>query len=381
MASMALASARTSEMDEERAAEAICSQFGATPPKLVTFFASRDRDHRALNRALRRRLPRARLVGASTSGEIDRDGIHSGSIVASALSGDFDVGVGVGRDLSRDAVAAGATALYQACAQLGVPPANLGTRHVGMVVDDGSRDKKEEFLMGMLEPNPALVLVGGGAGRLDEEPASSVLHVDDEVLDDAVFLLLFQTDVRWAALRSHAYVPTGKKLLVTKVDSSFARALEIDGRPAAARYAELLGVDVTDLGIDKPAGFATWPTARRIGREYFIHGPSRPLDDGSILFSNLLSEGTELELMQLDDLAGSTARFLREEVPARVGPPAAAFVFHCQRCMSVAETRGTTQDVSRAFHAAPVVGMNAYLEVYCGFQMTSTLTALAFGSS
>lgn len=381
MATMALASARTSEVDAERAAEAICNQFGVMTPKLVTFFASHDRDHRALNRALRRRLPRARLVGASTSGEIDRDGVHSGSIVASALSGDFEVGIGLGRELSRDAVAAGAGALAQACDQLGVPPADLGKRHVGMVVDDGFRDKKEEFLMGMLEPNPALVLVGGGAGRLDVEPVSSVLHVDDTVVDDAVFVLLFQTDVRWAALRSNAYVPTGKKLLVTKVDTTFARALEIDGRPAADRYAELIGVDVDELPLDKPGGFSMWPTARRVGREYFLHGPSRPLEDGSIQFSNLLSEGTELELMRLDDLTGSTTRFVREEIPSRVGPPAATFVFQSERRMRMAERRGAAHDVSRAFADAPVVGMNACTELYCGFPMTSTLTALAFGSS
>jgi hypothetical protein len=40
-------------------------------------FASRDRDQQALNRAVRERLPRdTSLLGATTGGEIDRDGMH-----------------------------------------------------------------------------------------------------------------------------------------------------------------------------------------------------------------------------------------------------------------------------------------------------------------
>lgn len=384
MPTMDLATARTEAKDAETAAEDICRQFGSKTPKLVTIFASRDRDHRALNDALRKRLPKARLVGASTAGEIDRQGIHQGTVVASGLIGDFEVGLGLGKNLSRDAIAAGASAVTQACDQLGVKPSDLGKRHVGMVIDDGFKYKKEELLMGMLEPNPALVLVGGGAADNNPDPAkqSAILHVDGEVTDDAVLIALFQTDVRWAAMRSHWYQPTGRTLKITKVDESATRALEIDGKPAAKRYAELLGVGVDDLEFGKPNGFATSPTALLVGREYFIRAPWKPLDDGSILFANLLEEGTELELMRIGDMAGSTRRFLQEEIPARVGEPAATFAFHCSGRIWFAESTGTLGDISRAYQAAPsVIGMNVQFELYCGFHINTTLTALSFGST
>ena len=70
MPSVDLFHARSDKHDPAAAAEDICTQFGSAKPKLVTLFASRDRDQRALNAALRERLPKGtRLLGATTGGE------------------------------------------------------------------------------------------------------------------------------------------------------------------------------------------------------------------------------------------------------------------------------------------------------------------------
>src|SRR5262245_17131231 len=147
MPSVDLKHARTTQRDAVAAAEELCKELGsATNAKLVTVFASRDRDHEALNRALRERLPKTtRLLGASTGGEIDREGMHTGTVVASALLGDFDVGLGLGKGLSKDAATAGERAIDGARAELGVIPDALSSRkYVAMVIDDGFRFKKEE---------------------------------------------------------------------------------------------------------------------------------------------------------------------------------------------------------------------------------------------
>ncbi len=145
---------------------------------------------------------------------------------------------------------------------------------------------------------------------------------------DCVLVALFKTNAPWAALRSHWYVPTGERLVITKVDDSAPRALEIDGKPAALRYAELLGVPVDDLEFGKPNGFAAQPTALKVGREYFIRAPWKPLPDDSILFANLLEEGTELELMKMGDIGRGHALLLpggaaapRPESPGRPAVP------------------------------------------------------------
>ncbi|ATB30699.1 hypothetical protein MEBOL_004160 [Melittangium boletus DSM 14713] len=377
--------ARTTQLEPVAAAEDLLRQLeGNEEPRLVTLFASRDRDQLALNRALRERLPKStRLVGATTAGELDNRGIHAGSVVLGALFGDFEVGLGLGTGLSADAVSAGATAMKRAAQELGVRQSDLDARqYVGLVIDDGFRYKKEELLLGILEKNQALMLVGGGAADAQQDPErqSAQLHVDGEVTTDSVLVALFKTNAPWGALRSHWYQPLGERLTITRVDDSATRALEIDGKPAAQRYADMLGVAVDDLEFGKPRGFAAHPTALKVGREYFIRAPWKVLPDGSILFANLIEEGSELELMKAGDLAGMTRAFFQEELPRRVPNPQAALLFHCSGRMWYAHATGTVPSLADTLrHAPTAVGMNVHFEVYSGFHINTTLTVLAFG--
>ncbi|WP_047854960.1 FIST signal transduction protein [Archangium gephyra] len=387
MARVKMQTARTTQSEPVAAAEDLLRQLqGGDTPRLVTLFASRERDQLALNRAVRERLPKGtRLVGATTAGELDNQGMHSGSVVLGALSGDFEVGLGLGTGLSVDAVGAGATAIKRAAQELGVRQSDIDPRqYVGLVIDDGFRYKKEELLLGILEKNQTLVLVGGGAADHEQDPAkqSALLHVDGEVATDAVVVALFKTSAPWAALRSHWYLPTGERLTITRVDDSATRALEIDGKPAAQRYADLLGVPVDELEFGKPRGFAVHPTALKVGREYFIRAPWKPLPDGSVLFANLLEEGTELELMKMGDMAGLTRAFFQEELPRRVANPQATLLFHCSGRMWYAGATGTIPQLAETLrHAPAAAGMNVHFEIYSGFHINTTLTVLAFGGN
>jgi hypothetical protein len=387
LAIVKMQTARTTQLDPIAAAEDLVRQLqGGATPKLITLFASRDRDQLALNRALRERLPPGtRLVGATTGGELDNQGIYQGSVVLGALSGDFEVGLGLGTGLSVDAVGAGGAAIKRAAQELGVRQQDIDARKfVGLVIDDGFRYKKEELLLGILEKNPTLILVGGGASDHEYDPAkaSALLHVDGEVATDCVLVALFKTNAPWAALRSHWYVPTGERVVITKVDESAQRALEIDGKPAALRYSELLGVPVDELEYPKPRGFAAHPTALKVGREYFIRSPWKPLPDNSILFANLLEEGTELELMKIGDMAGATRSFFQEELPRRVQNPQAALLFHCGGRMYYSHVTGTASQLADTLrHAPSAAGMNVHFEIYSGFHINTTLTVLAFGGN
>lgn len=385
MASIRLTTSRTHRTDPEAAAEELVAGLGEAP-RLVFLFASSDRDQVALNQAIRRRLPAyTRLVGATTECEIDREGMHVGSVVLAGLSGDFDVGLGLGKNLAAAPIEAGAAAMDRACADLGTPAAELDTsRCFGIVIDDGLQFKKEELIIGMLGDNPGLIILGGGActPALGADGRPAFLHVDGEVAIDAVLVAVFRTDAAWAALRSHWYEPTGQTLRITRVDDTCRRALEIDGKPAAERYAELLGVTVDDLEFGKPRGFSSRPTGIRVGREIFMRSPWKPLPDGSILFTNLLVEGTELELMTMVDPVASTRRFFTEELPRRVRAPTATLLFHCGGRLWTARSLGIVDEMSNCLAAAPnPAGMVVSFEIFSGLAINTTLTVLAFGES
>ena len=414
MSKVTLSSARTVEKAPEAAAEELMNKLGSTSPKLVTLFASREHDQTALNRAIRARLPKkTRLIGASTAGEIDNGGMHQGAAILAALSGDFDVGLGLGKGLEADAMKAGSAAMACASYELGTRPEDVTPQnHVGLVLDDAFKEgKKEEVLLGMMERNQSIILVGGGTANLDSghrsadvdsgrrsadvgsgrrfadvgqdraKPASK-LHVDGEVVDDATLIALFRTKAPWRALRSHWYVPAGQTLRITRVDPTHMRALEIDGKPAAARYAEILGIPVSELAFSKPTGFSARPTALKVGREYFLRAPSKPLDDGSVLFDNLLEEGQELELMRMGDIRAITRRFFEHDLPQAVRSPQALLLFHCGDRARYAAATGHTAELDESLRTAPpCAGLHVNFEIYGGFHINTTMAVLAFGDS
>lgn len=371
---------RTTESKPAEIARALADGIQGITPKVVFVFAGRQVDHAQVHAALRPLLPKGtRVVGASSGGEIDSSGMHTGSTLLVALWGDLDVGVGFARGLSTDALHAGAAAMREACAQLGVAPEAVDKRRfVGVVMDDGFQYRKDELLLGAKEVCPSVQLVGGGANDANRE--SALLTVDGRTESDAVFIVLFRTDAPWAVLQTHWYEPTGQTVRVTKADESRRRAIELDGQPAAERYAQLLGVTVDELEFGMPKGFANRPTAQRLGREYFLCSPWKPLPDGSILFAGMLPD-TELEIMKLGDMAGATRRFL-QDVPRKVANPSAGLLFHCSGRAWFAHASGRAGELSEAFSIAPwAAGLNVNFEVYRSIHVNTTLTALVFGNA
>lgn len=385
MSKVGLETVRTENGDVVAMADRLVAGLAGAQPRLAVLVADPQVDHGALNRAVRERLPGTRLIGWSSGGEIDREGIHHGTAILGALSGDFEVGLGAGTNLGMNALGAGGDAIDRAAAELGVKRGDIDTRTtVGMVVDDGYKWKKEELLLGVMEKNQGLVTVGGGAGSTEQDPAKqrATLHLDGEVFDDGVLVALFKTNAPWAALRAHPYRPTGRSITITKVDDETGtRALEIDGEPAAPYYAELLGVGVDELEFGLPKGFAKTSLALRVGREYFMRSPWKPLPDGSILCANVLEEDTTLELMELGDMAQMTKDFFSKELPEQVQNPQAALMFHCSGRYWLAQGSNTVPQLSDSFRAAPrCIGANCFFEIYSGFHINTTLTVLAFGS-
>jgi hypothetical protein len=383
MDDVALSVARSDKTHPKAAAEELVRNAGAAP-KLAVLFANRDRDLQGLVRAVRERLRKStRLVGGTTTCVLDNAGFHPNQSVLGLLGGDFEVGIGVGKGLEADAAAAGAQAIARAASELGRRESDLDVRrHVAMVVDDGLRMKKEELLLGVLEKNPALTCVGGGACDLISQPKPNALvFVDDEVVSDAAAVTVFHTNRPWAALRPHAYQPTGERVTFSKVDDGNKRVLEINGKPAAAEYARVLGVEIGDLEFGKPRGFSARPTALRVGREYFMRSPWMALPDGSIVFVSHVVEGTEVELMKMGDMVDMTRKFFTEELPRRMASPQAVILFNCCGRSWTAHSLGVHDKLGAVMKdAPPAVGLDVWGEIYNAFAIDTTLNVLVFGA-
>ncbi|HJL15383.1 MAG TPA: FIST N-terminal domain-containing protein [Sandaracinaceae bacterium LLY-WYZ-13_1] len=368
----------------EQMATDLVEGLSGAEPKLALAIVPAERDQPAIAKALRDKLPKDTRLAYTTSGApIGPRGVQPNTAVLASLGGDLEVGLGFVEELTDDAVSAGISVMKMASEDLGVRPGDLDeTTTLGIVVDDGMRFKKEELLLGLLDANAGLSLVGGGAsdGRMPGEDPIATLGIDGKLANDSAMVILLRTDAKWWTFRHHAYEPTGETLTITKVDDTSLRALEIDGQPAVQRYAELLGVGPDELEFGKPKGFTDKPTAMRVGREYFMRAPWQPMDDGSILYSNLILDDTELELMKLVPLADSLSKFVTEEIPQRVGEPAGALYFNCYGRFMLEQATGIREAVDAAYRSGPpAAGLNAVFELYNGFQINSSLTGVAFG--
>jgi hypothetical protein len=370
-------------MTPETAAEETLTQLGSFVPKIVLGFIPGPWDHRAHHAALRARLPKgARLLTASTGGEVTNAGLLSDTLVLAALGGDLDVSLGYGTGLSRDAAKAGSVAIEMASQQLGTRVANLDRHHGAVVIDDGYKMKKEEMLLGVLEKNQGLVLVGGGASGYEFMKGAGYMGVDGEVFSDGVVTMLFRSTAPWAALRSHWYEPTGQRVRLTKVDVLSRRIMELDGKPAGSRWAEIAAVPPEHLTIANPEQFFRWSLAMRVGREYFLRSIVKRVDDDTLDSANMVQEDLELEVMRVGDIVEMTRKFFVDDIPRRVPNPTAALLFDCGARKLYGHLLGKVSELSGTFASAPpAAGFTVQYETYCGFMVNSTLTALVFGSA
>jgi hypothetical protein len=382
MSTVRLQSAHSAAVDPDRAAESAVSGLGSFEAKVVLGFVPGPCDHAAYHAALRARLPKSvRLVTSSTGGEITTNGLVSEQLVLAALGGDIDIGIGWATGLTVDAAGAGSVAIERAARELGVRVADMDRRYGGVVIDDGFKMKKEEMLLGVLEKNQGLVIVGGGASGYEFMRGTGYSGVDGEVFSDGAMVMLFRTNAPWAALRSHWYEPTGKRVRVTKVDVPSRRIFELDGQSAGARWAEIVGVPPESLTAAHPDQLLRWALAMRVGREYFLRAMMKSAEDDTLVSTNMLQEDQELEVMRIGDPVEATRRFFAEELPRRVPNPTAALLFDCGARRLYAQMTGKTAALSETFRLAPpCAGFTVQFETYCGFMVNSTLTSLVFGS-
>lgn len=322
------------------------------------------------------------MISSSTCTSITNEGYDKDRVVVGLLGGDLDVGIGWGTQLDKDALSLGTNIIEKAAQELGVRVSEMDRKKYGaIVIDDGSRMKKEELLLGVLEKNQSLIVAGGGA-KVEQHGKPGWMGVDGEVFTDGALALLFHTDAPWAASRYHSYQPLGKRVRITKIDEVRNRIVEFDGEPAAQRWAKLLGVPSEHLTFECLTEVIKWGLALRVGNEYFMRALQKAQDSNELMTSHWIQEGQEFELMREVDTATDTREFLSNTIRGRVSNPTCALFFDCTARKMVADIKGETGALSAAFSAAPpCLGAIVYYESYCSFMVGGTLTSFVFGEN
>ena len=354
--------------------EGLHEAHGAT---LVVFFAHDELDGAVLGRALSAACADAAVLGCSTNGQFSAASGPARGAVAIAFDGEVVRSAHAALAPLGDGAQAGVDAATKALGEAaGAPLRALDpTKWIGLALLDGAKRREEAINEALGNVAPLLPFVGGSAGD-QIQFASTWVVVGDRCAREASALALIEPAGPFTVLKTCNYVPGERTVKVTKLDPENPSVfLELDGHPAAEVYAEICGVEPDALDF---ACFSAQPLGLMIDDAPWLRSPVRTTEGGGVLFACTVVEGTELAVMERQDLVADTERALaaaREELGA---DPAGALLFNCAYRMIEAQTTGATDAYHAALKTLPHAGMHTNGETYLG-HINQTLTGLLLG--
>jgi hypothetical protein len=369
--------AHSRRIDTAAALRELKPQLAGSAPVVVLFFCSSNHDGLMLSTELKKLAPSWVVLGCTTSGEFTNAGMSQGGVVVLALSSAKVkrcsvqlTEYGKGGTVEQAVVDAGS----RMARELGVDLRELNPDNwVGVVLNEGMNGNEEDVAATLGHIAPFISFVGGSAGD-NLTLRECTVFVEGKKTSNGSALLLMEMAVPYAIVKSCSFEATEKRLRITKV--AHRVVYEIDGQPALARYAELVGVkpEQLDNGV-----FANNPLGLMIDGEPWVRSPNMILPDGGLMFGCRLLEGSELHLLKPTMQLVSDTRSALAKGAAQLGrTPSVGLLFNCaHRCVEI-ELRCIDAQFTEAISAFPAIGFNSYGESYLA-QLNQTLIGLLIG--
>ncbi|TCZ63068.1 hypothetical protein EXY23_11265 [Roseicella aquatilis] len=345
--------------------------------QLLVFFAP-SIEAEALARELAAALPGLPVAGCSTAGEITPDGIAADTVVALALPRHgFRVVTDVIEDVREVTVESGAatarrlrTALERACGDRAE-----GTGHrFGLILIDGMSYREEMCVSAVAMALDGIPLVGGSAGDGLSFDRTAQLH-GGQAYRNAAVLVLVETDHPVEVFRNDNFLPTDRKLVVTRCDPERRIVYELNAEPAAQEYAAAIGIGLRDL---TPMRFASHPVVVRIGGNYYCRSIQRVNADGSLSFFCAIDDGVVLTVARPRDLVRSVGAELAR-LDEALGGLDLVIGFDCVLRRLDAARRRVRSQVEELYRRHNVTGFFTYGEQFGGMHLNQTFTGVAIG--
>lgn len=366
-----------SAADPVRAARQIATALAPVDPCLTIVFGAASTDFPTLAARLTEEMPKTRLVGCSTAGEIGPDGLTQDTIVAVGLpAADFAVSTASIdlTDLSMDAIVSAAESAMADLTPAGQAPTRDSV--FAMLFSDGLAHCEELLASTLHDALGGIPLCGGSAG--DAMTFTRTVVVDGRhVRSHAAVLTLVHTRRPFVVFKTQHFVPGSDKLIVTGADAESRTVHEINGEPAAAEYARVVGVPEDTLG---PNVFADHPVVVRMGGDAFVRALARVNDDRSLTFMCAIEEGVVLTVARGLDLV-TNLQTAMADVRRKVGTPSLIVGCDCVLRRLEVERRGLAPAVNDILGELPFVGFATYGEQLNATHVNQTLTGVAIGSA
>ncbi|MDD5059186.1 MAG: FIST N-terminal domain-containing protein [Sideroxydans sp.] len=344
---------------------------------LVVFFCSSEYDLDLLAAEMNRLFAGVQVVGCTTAGEIGPSGYCARSLSgASFAAGDCVAVSGVLENLSQFTIAAGhgfAQALLQRLEHQ-APLANSKNSFALMLID-GLSVREEQVAHALQYALGNIGLFGGSAGD-DQRFAKTFVFGEGRFYSDSAVLVLLNTSLPFKIFKTQHFISTDERLVVTEADTERRIVKEINGLPAAAEYARLVGVDVHELN---PMRFAAAPVVVMIDGTDYVRSIQKANADGSLTFFCAIEEGVVFRVAHGVGLLNNMEQAFAE-VRAQIGQPQLVIACDCiLRNLEVSQG-GLKERVGEIFKSNNAIGFSSYGEQFHGVHVNQTLTGIAIGN-
>ena len=337
----------------------------------VLVFVPNRLDLSALEAALQAELQGVPAFGCTTAGQITPEGYENDALLLIAFpKAHFRCASlllpGL-KPLSIQRIAAEASHLAARFQR------TAGWSRLALTFADGL-SKQEDVLVAALETGLGeLPVFGGSAGDGLDFRATRVFH-NGQFHDNAAILVILETDLEFLGLGFDHFLPTGDPMVVTGAIPEERLVIEINGAPAAAEYARLVGVDIADLS---PRVFAENPVLVRNSALYHVRAIQGVEVGGALSFFSAIDDGLILRLGSEKEILKTLDAELAVR-NARGAAPDFVLGFDCFLRKVEIEQKGLTEDASAILRAHRVLGFNTYGEQHCGVHVNQTFVGVAF---
>jgi hypothetical protein len=357
--------------------ERIIHDIAQPDSKAVIYFFSPDIGQHNIHLKMKTAFPGARCIGASMIGGWSTAGAIDSGIAAISLSGDEVDEVFVA---FREGVKADPRKAAQGI--LDDLKKSLGSRHlnpdeyVGIILFDGLCLGEEIIREFTMEKGFVIPLVGGAAAD-NLEFKKTYVSCDDSISSDGVTVMVLKMKVPFFYDHFVHYQPTQVSCTVTKSEPSRRIVWEIDGKPAAAQYAKLLGL--SSAQALQHTHFARNPLGVLIGDTVYTRSPNAIVDGTGIQFYCYIEAGTKVSILKQGDILENAKKGLanvRTYLPEIGG----AILFNCVLRYLEMKEQNKIDDFNAIFADMPFVGFNTFGEELFTHH-NQTLTALFIGKA
>ncbi|WP_417672052.1 FIST N-terminal domain-containing protein [Roseibium sp.] len=337
----------------------------------VMLFVPDHLDPAEVARAAAEQMPSTTVFGCTTAGQITPEGYENNALVMLAFPRrHFRCSSALITPLNPASIERISQEARTLASRF---PHTANWKRVSLVFADGL-SKQEDLLVAALEAGLGDVPVfGGSAGHGLAFDETFVLR-GGEVHTNAALLLLLETDLCFRAIGFDHFLPTDKRMVVTRAVPEDRLVLEINGAPASEEYARYVGCSVEDLS---PKVFAENPVLVRNGKSWHVRAIQQVADNGGLWFLSAIDDGLVLNLGKGKEILETLETGLTHTNNSGREPD---FIlgFDCFLRKLEIEQKDLVDEASDILRRHRVIGFNTYGEQHLGVHVNQTFVGVAF---